>query len=177
MSLRKRNCGCCNITFVHEGGKRLVTYLVVSMVFLCCNHGSALLLRTAFPTLLVVLISFPQDANLRGVFLLKLSTASTTASDVVKLCLIVLQVELLSFCAVHTEAHADVAASWCCALADAAISLDSDASWKRASRAVSGAIVSLIAEFRGKFIDDYLPSGGCFFTRRPDSGGRSFSTV
>lgn len=145
----RRNDGCCYITFVHEGGKQLVAFFVVSMVFLFCNYVSALL-RTGFPTLVVVLISFSQDANLRGSFLLKLSTASTTASDAVKLCLVVLQIELLSFCAVHTEAHADVVASWCCALADAAMSLDGDASWKRASRAVSSVIVSLIAEFRGK---------------------------
>lgn len=135
--------------------------LVVSMVFLFCNNYGYAFLRTAFPTLLVVLISCPQDANLRGSFLLKLSTASTTASDAVKLCLVVLQAELLSFCAVHTEAHADVAASWCRALADAAISLDGDASWKRASRAVSGVIVSLIAEFRGKVMNCYLVSFWC----------------
>ena len=98
----------------------------------------------------MVAISCPLDANLRGIFLLKISAASVTASDAVKLCLIVLQAELLSFCAVHTEAHADIAASWCSALANCSISLESEASWKRASRAVTAVAISLVAEFRGE---------------------------
>lgn len=94
-----------------------------------------------------------KDANLRGGFLLKLSTASAQASDAVKLCLVVLQAEVLGFCAVHTAAHADVAAGWCASLANAALSVESDASWGRASRAVAGATISLCTEFRGQLAD------------------------
>lgn len=93
----------------------------------------------------------PQDANLRGGFLLKLSTASASSTDAVKLCLILLQAELLGFSAVHTPAHADLAAGWCCSLVNTALSLNSDASWDRASRAIGGVAVFLLSEFRGDF--------------------------
>lgn len=93
-----------------------------------------------------------EDANLRGGFLLKLSAASATACDAVKLCLVVLQAELLAFCAVHTAAHADVAAGWFSALGSTALSLDGDAAWERASRAVCGVAVFLLTEFRGRFL-------------------------
>lgn len=91
----------------------------------------------------------PQDANLRGGFLLKLSTASASSSDAVKLCLVLLQAELLGFTALHTPAHADLAAGWCCSVVNTALSLDSDASWERASRAIGGVAVFLLSEFRG----------------------------
>lgn len=90
------------------------------------------------------------DANRRGGFLLKLSTASATASDAVKLSLIVLQAELLRFCAVYSPAHADVAAGWCDALAITALSLDSGALWNTASRVVAETTILLLAEFRGQ---------------------------
>lgn len=91
----------------------------------------------------------PQDANLRGGFLLKLSTASASSSDAVKLSLVLLQAELLGFTAVHTPAHADLAAGWCCSLVNTALSLDSDASWESASRAIGGVAIFLLSEFRG----------------------------
>lgn len=89
------------------------------------------------------------DANLRGGFLLKLSTASATSSDAVKLGLVLLQAELLGFSAVHSPAHADLTAGWWCSLVNTSLSLDSDASWDRASRAIGGVAIFLLAEFRG----------------------------
>lgn len=89
------------------------------------------------------------DANFRSGFLLKLSTASATSSDAVKLCLVLLQTELLGFAAVHTAAHADVAASWCGSLVNTALSLEDDAAWRRASRALAGVVIFLLTEFRG----------------------------
>lgn len=84
--------------------------------------------------------------------MLKLSTASATASDAVKCCLVILQAEMLGFCAVHTPAHADIAAGWCRALAHAAISLETDAAWERASRAVTGVATLMLAEFGGQYV-------------------------
>ena len=51
----------------------------------------------------------------------------------------------------HTEAHADVAAGWFGALGSTALSLGGDLAWERASRAVCGVAVFLVAEFRGSF--------------------------
>lgn len=59
------------------------------------------------------------------------------------------QAELLAFSALHTAAHADVAAGWCCSLVNIALSLDSDTAWGRASRAISGVTIFLLSEFRG----------------------------
>jgi len=81
---------------------------------------------------------------------LKLSSASASASDAVKLGLVLLQAELLGFSAVHTAAHADLAAVWCSSVVNTALSLDSDASWGRASRAVGGVAIFLLSEFRGE---------------------------
>ncbi|CBN77167.1 conserved unknown protein [Ectocarpus siliculosus] len=102
-----------------------------------CPLASALLLQ-------------PEYANLRSGFMLKLSMASATASDAVKLCLLILQAELLVFGAMHTGAHADVAAGWFCSLVNTAVSLDSDPAWDRASRALAGVGVFLLSEFRGR---------------------------
>ncbi|CAM9489778.1 unnamed protein product [Ectocarpus fasciculatus] len=107
------------------------------VVRVVCPLASALLLQSEY-------------ANLRGGFLLKLSTASATASDAVKLCLVILQAELLVFGAMHTGAHADVAAGWFCSLVNIAVSLDSDPAWDRASRAVAGVGIFLLSEFRGR---------------------------
>eukprot|EP00752_Nemacystus_decipiens_P001922 g1851.t1 len=90
----------------------------------------------------------PEYANLRGGFLLKLSTASASSGDAVKLCLVLLQAELLGFSAMRTPAHADLAAGWCCSLVNTALSLDSDASWERASRAIGAVAIFLLSEFR-----------------------------
>ncbi|CAM9900496.1 unnamed protein product [Scytosiphon promiscuus] len=90
----------------------------------------------------------PEYANFRSGFLLKLSTASVASSDAVKLCLVLLQTELLGFSAVHTAAHADVAATWCCSLVNTTLSLESDAAWRKASRALAGVVIFLLAEFR-----------------------------
>ncbi|CAN0509438.1 unnamed protein product, partial [Ectocarpus sp. 12 AP-2014] len=76
--------------------------------------------------------------------------ASATASDAVKLCLVILQAELLVFGAMHTGAHADVAAGWFCSLMNIAVSLDSDPAWDRASRALAGVGIFLLSEFRGR---------------------------
>lgn len=84
--------------------------------------------------------------------MLKLSMASATASDAVKLCLVILQAELLVFGAMHTGAHADVAAGWFCSLVNIAVSLDSDPAWDRASRALAGVGIFLLSEFRGEVV-------------------------
>lgn len=108
------------------------------LLFVPCVH-----LRTSC-------VFHPPDANLRSGFLLKLSTVSATASDAVKLCVVILQSELLVFSAMHTAAHADVAAGWFCSLVNIAVSLDSDPAWDRASRALAGVGIFLLSEFRGE---------------------------
>lgn len=104
------------------------------------------------------MVSYPRaDSNLRGGFLLKLSAATDSVTDAVKLGLVVFQAELLGFCAVHTPTHADVAAGWCCAITNTALSLNSDAAWDKASAVLAEVIISLLAEFRGDEHELFLP--------------------
>lgn len=118
-----------------------LTYLTIHKTC-CCVHSLCTVPRKKLRTC--------SDANFRSGFLLKLSTASATSSDAVKLCLVLLQTELLGFSAVHTAAHADVTATWCCSLVNTALSIESDAAWRRASRALAGIVIFLLAEFRGE---------------------------